>query len=86
MSFKNIAGDSKSIIGEMTTSWNETTLPIILSRYLGIWVVLPMFTKQDLPFKGRKMVIWKGYWMGMLNMRGKSKNRRCFKGIKSLSC
>ena len=33
MSFKTIAGESKSVTEEMTAPWLETTLPTILSRY-----------------------------------------------------
>ena len=33
MSFKAIAGEEKSVTPEMTTSWLETYLPTILSRY-----------------------------------------------------
>ena len=33
VSFKAIAGEEKSVIPEMTSSWLETYLPTILSRY-----------------------------------------------------
>ena len=33
VSFKNIAGESRSVTEEMTAPWSETTLPTILSRY-----------------------------------------------------
>lgn len=32
-SLKVIGGESKSITPEMTSSWNQTTLPTILSNY-----------------------------------------------------
>ena len=33
VSFKNIAGESKSVTEQMTAPWTKTTLPTILSRY-----------------------------------------------------
>ena len=33
MSFKTIAGESRSVTEDMTAPWSETTLPTILSRY-----------------------------------------------------
>ena len=33
ISFKEVSGESKSVIPEMTAAWNETSLPTILSRY-----------------------------------------------------
>ena len=33
MSFKNIAGESKSVAEEIAAPWAETILPTILSRY-----------------------------------------------------
>ena len=98
VSFKNISGESKSVTEEMTATWTETTLPIILSRYPGLFYqCLP---NKTLHLKGEKCSGGKHSKIHLTGLAagnaygeklpmfviGKANKPRCFKGVRNLSC
>ncbi|XP_057296214.1 tigger transposable element-derived protein 4-like [Hydractinia symbiolongicarpus] len=88
LSFKTIAGESRSVTEEITAPWSETTLPTILSRFplenifnadeFGLFF-------QCLPNTGLAAGNALGERLQMFVI-GKSAKPRCFKGVKTLPC
>ena len=92
ITFKTVSGEAKSCTKEMTASWEESTLPTILSNYVlrdvyanefGIFYrALP---DKSLQLKSETCVGGKHSKIPMFVI-GKSKKLRCFSGVKNLPC
>ena len=98
VSFKNISGESKSVTEEMTAPWTETTLPIILSCYPGLFY--QCLSNKTLHLKGEKcsgrkhskirhtgLAAGNAYGEKLpMFVIGKANKPRCFKGVRNLPC
>ena len=92
VSFKTVSSESNACTDEMVAPWEQTTLPVILSKYDLNHIYntdeFGLFYRAQ-PNKSRLTGLTAANAVGeklSLFAIGKSKKLRCFKHIKHLSC